>query len=265
VRACISVLGHEEPPILDAASGVRPWYKNVSSRRPSQPSRLELTRRSTPADLARPPSVDSRAAGGRSSRRQAPEEVRQHPPRQCVHLSLYLVLALASLLLLLTTRPCARSRRGRVSPNPPPAREHAQDQGVHRVQDPARGAPRRSAVGVEQRQRWRESRRRCGGGRRHERADGRRAEVERDGGRRTFFRRFGGGLARGASLEVCTMLSRAFCLCSSSRSSRAAASKESRPDLPRFATPTGPTSTRLSSLVKSAPFLGTEIGNRAGN
>ncbi|KPV74546.1 uncharacterized protein RHOBADRAFT_54352 [Rhodotorula graminis WP1] len=30
VRACISVLGHEEPPILDAASGVRPWYKNTS-------------------------------------------------------------------------------------------------------------------------------------------------------------------------------------------------------------------------------------------
>ncbi|BGP49310.1 Histone deacetylase hda1 [Rhodotorula kratochvilovae] len=30
VRACISVLGHEEPPVLDASSGVRPWYKQNS-------------------------------------------------------------------------------------------------------------------------------------------------------------------------------------------------------------------------------------------
>ncbi|GAA6010687.1 hypothetical protein JCM10207_005798 [Rhodosporidiobolus poonsookiae] len=30
VRACIGVLGHESPPELDAASGVRPWYKNNS-------------------------------------------------------------------------------------------------------------------------------------------------------------------------------------------------------------------------------------------
>ncbi|GAA5844933.1 hypothetical protein JCM11251_007273 [Rhodosporidiobolus azoricus] len=30
VRACISVLGHEPPPELEAASGVRPWYKETS-------------------------------------------------------------------------------------------------------------------------------------------------------------------------------------------------------------------------------------------
>ncbi|GAA5820597.1 hypothetical protein JCM3770_007170 [Rhodotorula araucariae] len=30
VRACVSVLGHEEPPILDASSGVRPWFKQNS-------------------------------------------------------------------------------------------------------------------------------------------------------------------------------------------------------------------------------------------
>ncbi|GAA5999704.1 uncharacterized protein JCM10292_003708 [Rhodotorula paludigena] len=30
VRACISVLGHEPPPELDASSGVRPWYKTNS-------------------------------------------------------------------------------------------------------------------------------------------------------------------------------------------------------------------------------------------
>lgn len=29
VRACISILGLEPPPELDAASGVRPWYKQV--------------------------------------------------------------------------------------------------------------------------------------------------------------------------------------------------------------------------------------------
>ncbi|GAA5917900.1 hypothetical protein JCM6882_003984 [Rhodosporidiobolus microsporus] len=30
VRACVSVLGHEPPPELEAASGVRPWYKQKS-------------------------------------------------------------------------------------------------------------------------------------------------------------------------------------------------------------------------------------------
>lgn len=98
VRACISVLGHQAIPEIEASTGLRSWFKEVSQfivvvvvvivinvgavRSYQVAGADQLAPLFSSTALSRHVALDAPATRRRAQGRQAPKKVRQRVPRQ---------------------------------------------------------------------------------------------------------------------------------------------------------------------------------------